>query len=638
VSYSDFNLYFGDLHAHSNVSTCGVCSGRDVLSRDLYIHSSVIKEYLNKRLSDEETIESLYSFAKEEIGLDFVAVTDHDFTMSDDTWRYMQRKAYEWYEPDKFVTFSAYEWTSRLYGHRNVYYLSDTAPIFRCIRYDENGVKKFVTPNELWRFLKENNIKALTIPHHPSLTQFPVNWDYYNPEFDKVVEIVSIWGIFEYFGNPFQCMTSDNLPRYFALDALERGYRLGFVGGSDSHDCRPGDKLRPIRKRNLYRDFDMNSLSQIFVPYFVHNPLGVGLTAIYAKNLTREAIFDAISKKRVYATIGEKIKLEFYVDNRLMGEEITVRDLDHKPMIRVNVESPKKIDRIEVIRNGKVIFQNVCLENTCSVSFRDEKIKPSRKYNYYYVRVILRNGSRAWSSPIWVIYEVLGKINVKIDEKNKRISFFKTGVIPPRIKVAFVDKLIFMDRFLESSYIVNRIDYGAFFSITRTSIDEVILRIRFKDIKKSNYRGYIKLYGFNNYMVKPFNFAIIKYGGDLFLDDYHGFIKWDVTVNSRLNDTDVYNVKGLDIYLRINPFEKVYGISKILHDGRPDSMNTYVNGKKINAYPFEVILNQPLDKYKEVLIDNKFVENIPPSSRYMVLYPATYDEHGVRAEVYNLKN
>ncbi len=630
MDYSDFKLFYGDLHAHSNISTCGVCIGRKLSHRDLYFHSSLIKDYLESLLDDKISLDNLYIFAKDTSGLDFVAVTDHDFTMSDEVWSFVQRKAWEWYKPGEFVTFSAYEWTSYLYGHRNIYFINDDAPLFRCVR-EEDGKKIHVSPRELWSFLRKRKIRAITIPHHPSLTQFPVDWDYYDSEFDRAVEIASIWGIFERFGNPFQCMTSDNLPRYFVYDALEKGYRLGIVGGSDSHDCRPGDKLRPVYIKNLYKELDMNSLSNIFVPYFVYNPLGAGLTVVYSRSLNREDIFNAIYERRIYAVIGERVVLRFYVDEHIMGEEIHIVDAEYRPRIRVEVESPELIDRVEVLRNGDVIFSRICLEKVCYIDFVDEGFKPFRRTNYYYARVILRNGARAWSSPIWVVYDGPREIDLSVYNRSTG-SIQHINFLVSRASFALVKDLRYGKKCILEE-ILSKIEYGSVICHEKIGIDESLIKLRFKHSGRANWRGYLKLNGYSYYNVKPYRFAIIKYGGDLFVDDYKGIIRWDITTGSNLNELDKASVKGLDILIRYNPFMDVYGVFNVLYNGKTDISHTFIQEEKTLEIPAKIVINEPIGKNMPLseLYDIKEL-----NVRYLVIYPGKIDEQGLRAKVFEL--
>ena len=50
------------------------------------------------------------------------------------------------------------------------------------------------------------------------------------------------------------------------------------------------------------------------------------MTGAYATELTRPAIFEAIRKRRSYATTGEPIQVEFRVNGHLMGSEIDSLD------------------------------------------------------------------------------------------------------------------------------------------------------------------------------------------------------------------------------------------------------------------------------------------------------------------------
>ena len=70
----------------------------------------------------------------------------------------------------------------------------------------------------------------------------------------------------------------------------QRLHRIGVIGGSDGHNLY-GDRIQ-------------------------------GLTGVYADAHTRPAIFDAIRKRRCYATTGEPIHIDFRVNGHFMGAEI----------------------------------------------------------------------------------------------------------------------------------------------------------------------------------------------------------------------------------------------------------------------------------------------------------------------------
>jgi len=352
----DYKIYWGDPHVHSSLS--------DGLG----------------------TLEECYEYARYDADLDFAVVTDHDTMITDEKWELIKRAASDFYEPGKFVTFSGYEYSERKYGgDKNVYYFTDDQPIFRCI---DEGSK---TPIELWNNLRGR--KALTIPHHTTHKYMRTNWDYHDPHFQRLVEIYSEWGNSEYPGNPRPlCLNHLHEERAppkgtTVQDGLARGYRLGFVAGSDNHSGQPGycDQMGNFSRRRAYHG---------------------GLTAIYAESLTREALWEALYNRRCYATTGARIIVEFFMDKHMMGEEYSTNE---PPEINVRVLGTSSIEKVEVVRSNKEIFVKEGNGSQVCFHFVDENIMPG--FNYYYIRVTQEDGEMAWSSPIWVHY--LHKEDVK---------------------------------------------------------------------------------------------------------------------------------------------------------------------------------------------------------------------------------
>jgi len=638
LGYSRYNLYFGDLHCHSNLSLCGVCAGRDLSERDAYVHVSLIDEYRELSGTDPaESVDRLYEFARDEAGLDFAAVTDHDFSMTDEVWALIRRKASEWYSPGRFVTLSAYEWTSAAYGHRNVYFLTDDGPLLRCVDYGRSPIQeRGRSPRELWNALERHGAPAITVPHHPPITQFPVDWSFHDPRFDRVVEVVSLWGVFEYYGNPFECVTSDVLPRRHALDALERGYKLGFVGGSDSHDCRPGARTYAVVVRNAREGARLNSLSRGFTRYFFNNPLSPYLTAVYAEELTREAVFEALRSRRCYAVVGARIRLELEIDGRLMGEEVVVDDPEHRPTVRVSAEGEGELDRVELVKNGRVVFRRLCKGRAVEFEWVDEG-EVERGYNYYYVRAFQRDGARAWSSPVWVTYRNLGRLEARVEGgalvlRNVGLSSLK------RVRIAAVRRSAVERREPDA---LRRQPVGAFVWVERL-VDAVMLRLRFKGEEPTNFRGSLRLRGFEGYTVSTVNFTVVKYGGDLVADDYRGSLEWDITTSSHLNPLDAASVKGLDVLVKVDPFSSAEAVVEVWVDGRLDPRRTFLGERPVAEVPFTVRLSEP-ECWLEPLTA---VALLPPGSEIKLLlphrvrgvlaYPAATGYFGPRARLIRL--
>ncbi|MGH9672472.1 MAG: DUF3604 domain-containing protein [Bryobacteraceae bacterium] len=149
-------------------------------------------------------------------------------------------------------------------------------------------------------------------------------------------------------------------------EGLERGYRLGFVGSGDSHWLGPG------------QDF--------------------GITGAYVKELTREAVFEAIRKRRVFASTGTRMILDFRVNGTFMGGETTGKG---PARVEVGIRGDADLDRVEIIRDRKTIYAGQPKGKDYTFDFLDMEA-PYRPVSYYYVRVLQKNGMQAWSSPVWV--------------------------------------------------------------------------------------------------------------------------------------------------------------------------------------------------------------------------------------------
>jgi len=361
-----FNLYWGDIHGHTTIS------------------------------DGATPIDFYYKTARDVTGFDFSAVTDHGYQgphkffdeevsieITEKEWDLIKQKAREYNEPGMFVTFTAYEWTGvrggqarsrEDYGDKNVYYLTDDQPIFK---RNSEGSK---TACELWDKLRNLPTEVITIPHHTASGWASLGWDWHchDEELEPLVEIYSAHGTSEYSGNPRPIVKE--FKEGYVQNALAKGYKLGFTGGSDSH--------------SLHLNCDKPS----GLPYLTLRYRG-GITGIYAKELTRKNLFEAMKARRVYATTGERIIIDFKIDGHMMGEEYIA---NKPPSIRGEVVGTSKLKKIEVIKNNNVIYTRQEKDKRVLVEFVDLSV--TKGMNYYYLRVIQDDGEMGWSSPIWVNY------------------------------------------------------------------------------------------------------------------------------------------------------------------------------------------------------------------------------------------
>lgn len=352
--------YFGDIHTHSGWPDGGCGMG---------------------------TIDENYLYARDVANLDIYALTDHDTQiMASNSWQAQLAKAAEYYRPGEFVTIPAYEWTSSLYGHRNVYYRSAEGPMFPCRFEPDYWSPTHETPEQLWARLDEAGLPAITVPHHTTATSHPLNWHWFSPKYDRVVEIYSSWGDHEWPLNPRRGYGSDRFEHLYIREALSLGHRFGFIASSDGHDGHPGNAQSPdVKHHHLYHH------------------LGSGRIGVLAPELTREAVFDAIYERRCYATTGPHIALSVTLNGRPMGSVIPTRELPEVPILSVSVAAPWLIDRVQIIKSGSVVADLTSTRHAMEAEFAwPDSAFDKNTPAYYYVRITLADGEMAWSSPIWV--------------------------------------------------------------------------------------------------------------------------------------------------------------------------------------------------------------------------------------------
>jgi hypothetical protein len=119
---------------------------------------------------------------------------------------------------------------------------------------------------------------------------------------------------------------------WFLEDALKRGFKVGFVANSDDHTCRPG----------------LTYSSERFTTKG-------GYTGVYAKSLTRNALWEAFWARRCYATTGERIILWVDVDGHVMGQYFAGNE---KPQINVRIIGTAPLHEVEVKRGLETMHRH----------------------------------------------------------------------------------------------------------------------------------------------------------------------------------------------------------------------------------------------------------------------------------------
>ena len=150
----------------------------------------------------------MYHRARDLMGWDFTAVTDHDIwslgeerPRSSEELDLMMRLADRNNSPGRFVTFRSYEWTHHTLGHRNVIFGPSTEPVFL-----PHTDARYATPERLLRALEGRDV--LVVPHHPAWKTHAGEMHFdFGPAGDshqRLIEVYSRHGNSEFFGCPRQ--------------------------------------------------------------------------------------------------------------------------------------------------------------------------------------------------------------------------------------------------------------------------------------------------------------------------------------------------------------------------------------------------------------------------------------------------
>lgn len=319
----------------------GEANGQKLFWGDLHNHNAV--GYA------KGSLERSYDIAREH--LDFFAFTPHaqwhdmprmpnnahmkwvnGFTVTKKQWPQVQELARESNKPGKFVSILAYEWHSSWFGDYCLYYPDDGQPL------------KYV---DRVRDLQEyaRSAEALIIPHHLAYKQGwrGANWDYLKTDVSPVVEIYSEHGLAESDRGREDYIRHSNGPRSSfntLLAALRRGLRVGIIASTDDHFGYPG-------------------------------AYGEGLVGVYAPELSREAVLEALRARRTIAVTGDRIHLRASVNGEWMGSELPFTD---ERQIDVSAAGLDEIDRIELVKNGRVIDRHFPADEFRGDAWPDEVV------------------------------------------------------------------------------------------------------------------------------------------------------------------------------------------------------------------------------------------------------------------------
>ncbi len=228
--------------------------------------------------------EDYFRYARDAAFIDMVGHQGNDFQITDEFWQRLNALTAAFDEPGRFVCLPGYEWSGNtgMGGDRNIFYRREGRPIRRSSHILVEGQASTAavhTADALFRALDGED--AVVIAHvggrYADLAYA------HDGRLERAVEVHSSWGTFE----------------WLLHDAFELGFRVGVVCHSDDHKGRPG-ATRP----------GASSFGAIG-----------GLTCYLMPELTRDALFAALRRRRHYGTTGTRtfIDLKATFDRPAIG-------------------------------------------------------------------------------------------------------------------------------------------------------------------------------------------------------------------------------------------------------------------------------------------------------------------------------
>lgn len=307
----------------------------------------------------ETAMEIVDSLSKEEAPLDSTALTKK-------AWAQYTELADKYNQPGRFSALIGYEWTA-IGGfnlHRNVVFRGDGNEARKTVPFSQFDSQN---PEDLWRaldqFSRESGSEVLAIPHNGNLSNgrmfsvsnfdgSPLNKELaeLRARMEPIMEATQIKGDGE--THPFlspddefadyetwdkanlngtELKEQSMLQYEYAREALKTGlklerelgvnpYMFGMVGSTDSHTS-----LTTAGEENFFgKHSGVEPEPQRWKHMVISSPLdpdlavlgwqqsAAGYAGVWATENTREAIFDAMRRKEVYATTGSRMTVRFF--------------------------------------------------------------------------------------------------------------------------------------------------------------------------------------------------------------------------------------------------------------------------------------------------------------------------------------
>ena len=298
-------------------------------------------------------------------------------------WERLTTAAEKYNQPGKFTALIGFEWTSSPEGnnlHRNVIFRDGKAEADQILPISQYDTQD---PEELWQWMsdveKKTGGRLLAIAHNGNLsnglmfddmtftTKKPLDSDYAQRRmrWEPLYEVTQMKGDGEAhpllsrndefadfetwdkgsFGPAVH--TADMLPREYAREALKRGlayeqkfgvnpFKFGMIGSTDSHTSLATTTednffgkitgLEPTGKPERYTEAITGVGQDPAKQNLARDSSASGLAAVWATDNTREALWDAMSRKEVYATTGTRLMVRVFAGYNFVADDLQRHD------------------------------------------------------------------------------------------------------------------------------------------------------------------------------------------------------------------------------------------------------------------------------------------------------------------------
>ena len=300
-------------------------------------------------------------------------------------WERETAAAEKYNEPGKFTAFIGYEWTSTPNGnnlHRNVIFRGDKSTADHVLPFSQYDS---ADPEDLWKWMSASEEKAgvrvLAIPHNGNLSsglmfdditltgKKPIDRSYAERRmrWEPLYEVTQMKGDAE--AHPalspndefadfetwdggslagVAAHTPEMLPREYAREALKRGlkyeqelgvnpFKFGMVGSTDSHTALSSvlennffGKIAPLEPSARPERFDElitgRMSKDVTQKQYAWQTSASGLAAVWSTGNTRANLWDAMSRKEVYATTGTRLIVRVFAGYDFVAEDVQRND------------------------------------------------------------------------------------------------------------------------------------------------------------------------------------------------------------------------------------------------------------------------------------------------------------------------